>query len=85
MPDPGRHILLLRDPRDVVVSHFHHIMRKNRGEVSVLGRPCVLPKDYDLSEFIHSDFFGIRHVVAYIEYWTDALPDRLIYYLSVVR
>ena len=63
-------MLLLRDPRDIVVSHFHHVVTKNSGVVDALGRKRKLPDDYEIGEFIRSDFLGIRHILHYAERWS---------------
>jgi len=55
---------LVRDPRDVMVSYFHHTMQR-ADEVRERGKAAPAP-DVDLSEFIRSDTYGIRAVVAYM-------------------
>ena len=69
-PSTSCNVLLLRDPRDIVVSHFHHVVTKNSGVVDALGRKRKLPDDYEIGEFIRSDFLGIRHILHYAERWS---------------
>lgn len=70
-PTADRAVLLLRDPRDIVVSHFHHKVVKNGGAIDVAKRSVSLPEDYEIGEFIRSDYLGIRHVLAYISRWAS--------------
>jgi hypothetical protein len=57
-------LYLSRDPRDVVVSYYHHVMSKEEFR---------LAKDVSLSEFLRSELFGIRYIVAYCNYWAEQL------------
>ena len=69
-PRTERTIILLRDPRDIVVSHFHHVTKKNSGVVHAAGGKRELPKDYEIGEFLRSDFLGIRHILSYAGRWS---------------
>lgn len=68
-------VLVIRDPRDAVVSHFHHLRY----------RDGLQAEDVDLAEFIRSEH-GVRRVVAFLNIWADAIrPDSspllpVIYY-----
>jgi len=55
-------VLIVRDPRDVVVSHYHHLQ-------AVGG---VLEPDLSPSEFIRGQW-GIGRVVRFMNLWADAL------------
>lgn len=63
-----RNIVLVRDPRDVVVSFYHHIVHKNRGRVSLKPKASVA-RDTSLPEFIYSDILGFRRIVRYMSTW----------------
>ena len=70
-------VLLVRDPRDVVVSHYHETRR-------VGHEPGIR-----LSCFLRGQRYGIRHVVQFLNIW-GAAPRRnqsqwtLIYYEDLV-
>jgi hypothetical protein len=55
-------VLLVRDPRDVIVSSFHHHTRRSErvGDVTFSG---------DLSSFIRHPTFGISNLVAFMNIW----------------
>lgn len=55
-------ILLTRDPRDVIVSHYHHLKKNGR-----MHSP-------DLSSFLRDRHFGVRRVVRFLNFW--AAPIR---------
>ncbi len=55
-------VLIVRDPRDVVVSHYHHLR-------AVGG---VLDADLDLSDFVRGPW-GIERIVRFMNLWADAL------------
>jgi hypothetical protein len=52
-------IFIVRDPRDVVVSHFHHNYTRDR----------IYKKT--LSQFIRDPIFGIKKVVEYMNWWYE--------------
>jgi alcohol sulfotransferase len=63
---------LVRDPRDVVVSYFHHTMHRaddcrRRGKTA----PAA---DVNVSEFIRSELHGIRAIVAYMNQAAERGP-----------
>ena len=68
-PATARHVLLVRDPRDILVSHYHHIASKNQGVFDAHRDKPAIAKDFEIGEFLRSDFFGIRHVLAYYSGW----------------
>lgn len=68
-PGTARHVLLVRDPRDILVSHFHHVIIKNRGVFDAHREKPQLSPDTEIGEFIRSEHFGIRHVLAYFAGW----------------
>jgi len=81
-PGTDRHVILVRDPRDVLVSHYHHVVVKNRGVFDAhRDKPTIAP-DTEISEFIRSDFLGIRHLLAYYAGWSRwaAANDAAITY-----
>jgi alcohol sulfotransferase len=55
-------VLIVRDPRDVVVSHYHHLR-------AVGG---VLDPDLSLSEFVHG-VWGIERIVRFMNLWAEGL------------
>ena len=59
-----RVVLLARDPRDVVVSYFHHLQQSAALDHD-RGKPLPAA-DVDLSEFIRSETHGIRVIVEYL-------------------
>lgn len=52
-------ILLVRDPRDTVVSYFHHVTRRSE-------RPMVFE---NLSEFIRSPLYGFKRILKFYQIW----------------
>jgi hypothetical protein len=58
-------VLIVRDPRDVVVSHYHHLR-------AVGG---VLDPDLGLSDFVHG-MWGIERIVRFMNLWADGLRTR---------
>jgi hypothetical protein len=63
---------LVRDPRDVVVSYFHHVVR--RAEDARFRGKSAPAADVDISEFIRSELYGIRSVVSYLNQVIDGAP-----------
>lgn len=73
-------VFLVRDPRDVVVSYYHHIRGEPRER---------LARDVDLKEFIRSDSMGVRAVLAYMNQVAARAPalsrqPPVLYYEDVV-
>lgn len=68
----SRVLLLVRDPRDTVVSFFHHTGSRGirgtraRDVRDVRPRNVPLPEDMELSEFIRSESLGVRAIVSYL-------------------
>jgi len=61
-------ILIVRDPRDVVVSYFYH---------------CSTRKSIfkgSLSEFIRSDFFGSKKIIDFMNLWYDGYKNDFIFF-----
>lgn len=52
-------ILLVRDPRDTVVSYFHHVTRRSERPMAFDG----------LSEFIRSPRYGFKRILKFYEIW----------------
>ena len=59
-------LFLARDPRDIVVSYFHHVRAKKK---------VPLAEDADISEFIRSESLGIRSTVAYMNQVISRAPE----------
>lgn len=61
--DSRKVVLLVRDPRDTVVSYFHHASsRKNLFNGSI-------------SEFIRSNRWGIEKIIAFLNNWADHIKN----------
>ena len=60
-----RSILLVRDPRDVVVSYYHHAMKKTEKN--------QLSPDLSLSGFLRHEAYGIRSVVTFYNLWEPVI------------
>ena len=56
-----RCVLLVRDPRDVVVSYYYHARKKTHKN--------KLPADISLNDFCHHDSFGLRPVITFFNIW----------------
>lgn len=70
-------ILLVRDPRDVVVSWFFQLTKRARGSAAVLG-DLVVPDD--LASFLRWDRWSLQTIVAFYNNWhsqTDVPADRV--------
>ncbi len=59
-------ILLVRDPRDVAVSHYHQITRR------VKNNPIQCDS---ISEFIHHPLYGLERIIRFYQIWNR---NRLI-------
>jgi hypothetical protein len=59
-------VLLARDPRDVVVSYYHHMRAEAKRRIA---------DDVSLSEFLRSESMGIRAVLAYMRQVLERAPD----------
>lgn len=68
-----RVLLLIRDPRDVVVSFYHQLTRRT------LGKPLQL----SMHDFIHDPVLGIQRVVQFHSIWARTLP--ILQDLLIVR
>jgi len=78
---------LVRDPRDVVVSYFHHVLQR-ADDTRRRGKPAPA-NDVDISEFIRSELHGIRAVLAYMNQVAERAPHtfcefQTIYYEDLV-
>jgi hypothetical protein len=60
-------VVLVRDPRDIVVSHFFQITRRDRPFGH--ARPPELQRDYPIGEFIRRQDFGIDRVIDFYNEW----------------
>jgi hypothetical protein len=69
-----RAVFLVRDPRDILVSYFHHAM--TQGE-----RP--LASDVDVSEFARSECLGIRAIVTYMNQVCEQGPGTFSHFRTV--
>ena len=62
----SRNVLLVRDPRDVVVSFYYHVVFRSR------GRPLEQAGESEVSTisgFLHSEKLGFRKILAYVDAW----------------
>lgn len=84
-----RKIVLLRDPRDVALSFFHHIVGYRRGRMpDGMPGPRKLPANYSLPEFLYSETLGIRKIVRFMATaanWAHQNDASLIYYEDIRR
>ena len=71
-------VLLVRDPRDIVVSHYFQITRRDRSFGHV--RALELQSDYPMSEFIRRPDFGINSVIDFYNEWLRSDHPLLISY-----
>jgi hypothetical protein len=70
--DPSRYInrrsmVLVRDPRDVVVSHYYHAKKK--------AGKNKLPADISLHDFMHHDAYGLRSIIAFHNLWPSLISS----------
>jgi hypothetical protein len=64
-------MLLVRDPRNVVVSFYHHVRAQGpRGKGATR-----LPDDVGISEFLRSDSLGVRAAVEYMNQAAERGPE----------
>lgn len=71
--DPARYVakrsvLLVRDPRDVVVSYYHHAMKKTEKN--------KLSPTMSLSDFVRDEAYGIRPVVTFYNLWAPVIEEH---------
>ncbi|AFY53078.1 sulfotransferase family protein [Rivularia sp. PCC 7116] len=62
-----RVILIVRDPRDVMISYFYHLKRIKR-----------IPESYTLSQLIHNKEYGIKVWNKHTESWINVTQDGQI-------
>ncbi len=55
----GKVLFLVRDPRDVVVSHFHQVTKRSRN-------PFVFKS---ISDFVKDDILGFNRIIHYYNLW----------------
>jgi len=62
-------ILMVRDPRDVVVSFFHQVTKRS-----------AMPMKIEKSEFVRHPFFGIQRVIRFYQIWqkNKDIPKELL-------
>ena len=66
----NRVILLVRDPRDVVVSHYYQVTKR-----------ADLPLKFDsLSEFVRHQHYGIQRIIRFYQIWSRNrwIPQHLL-------
>jgi alcohol sulfotransferase len=70
-------VALVRDPRDVVVSFYHHVRTRGiRGTRGDAGKHKALPEDVTISEFVRSETMGVRSVVAYLNLLAKGMKEQ---------
>jgi len=65
-----RVLFIVRDPRDVIVSHFHYLKR--------IGQ---IPETYKLSNLVHHKKYGIQSWIKHTESWTKAIQHGQIVHM----
>jgi len=65
-----RAMLLVRDPRDVMISYWYH--RKRDGNI---------PEDYSLSDFIRHEKYGVKQWKNHTESWIKNIKDGQMVHL----
>ncbi len=58
-------VILVRDPRDVLVSHYYHAIKKTTKN--------HLSPDLTLSEFIRIEQYGVQAIIAFYNLWADLI------------
>jgi cephalosporin hydroxylase len=71
LAQPERALFLVRDPRDIIVSYFHHAMTKGK---------VPLASDVDISEFARSECLGIRAIVTYMNQVCEQAPGMFTHF-----
>ena len=66
----GKTIILVRDPRDVMVSWYFHVTHRR---IATIGSER-LPKGFPISEFIRSDYWGMPNYIQYATYIEQQHP-----------
>lgn len=75
-------IFLVRDPRDVIVSAYHH--KKTRVKPKKMyffftkpGHEREVPFTGDIDQFVHSEIGGIDSIIRFLNIWADQrnVPD----------
>lgn len=62
-------VFVVRDPRDVVVSSYHHLSRRGLTTGGTEHRPVF---EGTLEQFVHDERHGIRAVIGYMNAWHEA-------------
>ena len=73
----GKVLFLVRDPRDVVVSHFHQVTKRSRN-------PFVFKS---ISDFVKDDILGFNRIIHYYNLWfsqKEIPKDFLLIKYSIV-
>ena len=66
-----RRLLLVRDPRDTVVSHYFQWTKRTRGERSDLPE--------SIEDFVENERFGLPRILDFYNLWIDEQPAILSY------
>ncbi len=72
---PGQRVLfLVRDPRDVAVSFYFHVLK--RASPHELARKGIPPeaRDLPLERFLEDERLGVPRVIGFLNRWAEELP-----------
>ncbi len=72
---PGQRVLfLVRDPRDVAVSFYFHVLKRaSPHELARKGLPAEA-RDLPLERFLEDERLGVPRVIGFLNRWAEELP-----------
>lgn len=85
-PTTPRNFLLVRDPRDVIISFFHHVIDLYKGKIPGTGGEYT--DETTLPAFIRSNRLGMPQLTSYLVHWANWASETgstILFYEDIAR